>query len=251
MREKTGARSRRPAVTMKVSGVHSIAALLAENRVRHLYSLADGSTRLQTLCRQAQESGIPVTVKSRRALTGLVEDPNHQGVVAEVVLPQPSLESLLAEEKPLVIIDGVTDPRNLGALLRVVRAFGGSAVIAPARRSAPPNAAALRAAAGAAAQVALLRVPNLARLLRQLDKAGRTVIAADEHSSASLFDRSYPPATCWVLGDEGGGIRRLVREHCHDSVRIPTVAGDHGCLNVVTAGAICLAAAARLTARPA
>lgn len=238
------AAAHRAAGTMRISGIHSILSFLAENRVHRLYALPDGGTRVQALCRRAQDAGVPVITKSRRDLTALADDQQHQGVVAEAVLPQPALTPLIDSGQRLVILDGVTDPRNLGAIMRVVRAFGGGAVIAPARRSAPLSAAAVRAAAGAAAQVALVRVPNLARLLRTLDSAERTIIAADEHSSVPLFSRSYPPATCWVFGDEGSGIRRLVREHCHDSVRIPTVAGAGGCLNVVTACAICLAAAA-------
>lgn len=232
-----------------VYGIHAVAALLRENRVSRLYIIdSGGGQRVQEIAAAAAAGGVPIIRQPRRELTRLVQEAHHQGVVASARLPAGDLSALLAGAAPLVVLDGVTDPRNLGAIMRVVRAFGAAAVIVPARRSAPLSAVTVRASAGAAAQIPLLRVPNIPRLLRQADKSGRVIIGAAQDGEFVLYEQALPAAVCWVFGGEGGGIGRLVREHCHYTVRIPTIGGDAGCLNVSTACAVCLAAG---VARPA
>lgn len=230
---------------VQVCGIHAVAALLRENRVRRLYVADDGGARVRQLAECAAAAAVPVVRQTRQALQQRAQERRHQGVVAEARLPQGDLPALLAAAAPLVVLDGVTDTRNLGAIMRAVRAFGGAAVVVPARRSAALTATAMRAAAGAAAQIPLVRVANVARFLQQAAAAGRHLVAAAEDGDTPLFAPPRPAGVCWVLGGEEGGIRRLVRAQCHEVVRIPTVAGEAGCLNVATACAICLAAGAR------
>lgn len=232
----------RPADSVTVCGIHAVAALLQEKRIKRLYVSTSGGKRRQQLLEAADNAGIPVIRESPQQLSRRAAEKQHQGMVAEAALPAGSLSALLAAPLPLVVLDGVTDPRNLGAVMRVVRAFGGSGVIAAARRSAPLSPAAQRAAAGAAAHLPVVRVANIARTLRQIAETNRVIFGAAEDGGENLFSTPLPTAPCWVLGDEGGGLRRLTREHCHHLVRIPTVTGDAGCLNVATACAICMAA---------
>ncbi|MCH9757703.1 MAG: RNA methyltransferase [Proteobacteria bacterium] len=248
MRSKKQGQTRHPAAkdnsdnNIYVCGIHAVAALLQQQRVNHLYISDNSGASLQSLIDEATATAVPMTRESRQALSMRVQEEHHQGVVAKALLPVGDMESILASGAPLVVLDGVTDPRNLGAIMRVTRAFAAAAVILPARRSAPLSVAAMRAAAGAVAEIPLLRVTNIARTLRQVDAAGYTIVAAVEDGSDTLFSEIFPQNTCWVLGDEGVGIRRLVREHCHLHIRIPTIAGEGGCLNVASACAVCLSA---------
>lgn len=228
-----------------VCGIHAVAAMLRAHRATQLY-VAQGSpgARLQEVLAAAAAAQVPIRHTPRQELARLSGETHHQNIVAQATLPQATWEEVLHTPAPLVVCDGITDPRNLGAVLRVARAFGAAAVVGAARRAAPLTAAAQRAAAGAAAHIPLVRVTNLSRALQQLDAAGRTIYAASEEGEESVFAAPMPPDVCWVLGDEGSGIRRLVREHCHRQLRIPTTAGEGGCLNVATACAVCLAATA-------
>lgn len=225
-----------------VCGIHAVAAMVREGRAKRVF-VAGAGGRVRALAAEAAAGGVPVLEKSRPALEALVGEARHQGVAAAAALPEGDLAEVAGGDAPLVVLDGVTDPRNLGAILRVARGFAAAAVVTPAARSAPLSAAALRAAAGAAALVPVIRVANVARALRQMAAAGRCVLGADE-SGRALFGRPVPVRVCWVLGDEGGGLRRLTRERCHELVRIPAVAGEAGCLNVACAAAVCLAAGA-------
>ena len=229
--------------TLAISGIHAVSALLAQNRIKQLFIIeSGGGGRLHEIAQTAADNNIKIIRQTRAHLDKRAGNTHHQGVIAEAHLPTGDLPALLAGDAPLVVLDGVTDPRNLGAVMRVVRAFGGAAVITPARNSAALTDAAVRAAAGAAAQIPVIRVPNISRVLRQADAAHRPIYAAAEDGTQSIYAEPLPPRLCWVLGDEGNGIRRLVREHCHTIVRIPTVDGDAGCLNISTACAICMAA---------
>src|SRR5581483_1358624 len=150
----------------------------------------------------------------------------HQGVVAIVheASARESLEDLLdglSEPPLLLVLDGVTDPHNLGACLRVADAAGAHAVIAPKDRAAGISAAVSRVASGAAESVPYYMVTNLARTLDDLKERNVWIVGADERAGTMLYDADLPAAIAWVLGAEGEGMRRLTRERCDLLVRIP------------------------------
>lgn len=225
-----------------VAGFHAVSAALDSKAVCHLYADPKGNhTRLHECLAKAAALSVAVEHRSPPALVGLSGDSRHQGIVARVRLPSCRWQALLESSAGVVALDGVTDPRNLGAIMRIAYAFAIAAVIVPKRRSAPLSTAALRAAGAAAACLPIIRVANIARTLWQLRAAGWTVAAAADDAD-EMLSTALPLPVCWVFGDEGKGLRRLTRENCDHLLRIPTVAGDAGCLNVSAACAICLAA---------
>jgi len=229
-----------PQESIFVCGARAVADLLKAKRADKLY-IDENNARAVALGGQAE--GVVVEKTTRQRLNRLVGDEQHHGVVAVAPLPAAELSEVLRQKAAsLVLLDGVTDPRNLGAVMRVARAFAAAAVVAPRRRCAPLSAAAVRASAGAAAYLPLIRIGNVRRVLQQMQDAGWTVAAADEEGDATWSAAALPTPLCWVLGDEGKGVRRLTREYCDLLLRIPTVAGEAGCLNVVTACAVFLAA---------
>lgn len=148
--------------------------------------------------------------------------------------PEPSL---------LLVLDGVTDPHNLGACLRSADAFGAHAVVVPKDRAVGVNATVAKAASGAADTVPVITVTNLARALREMKAAGIWIVGADA-GGESLFEAELGGPMAWVLGAEGEGLRRLTREHCDRIVGIPT-AGTVESLNVSVAAGVCLFATRR------
>jgi len=147
----------------------------------------------------------------------------------------------LAEPALLLVLDGVTDPHNLGACLRSADAFGAQAVIVPKDRAVGLNATAAKAASGAAETVPVITVTNLARTMRELKERGVWLLGADEQGE-SLFDADVSGPIAWVLGAEGQGLRRLTRDLCDRLVGIP-MSGAVESLNVSVTAGICLYAA--------
>ncbi|MCY4270087.1 MAG: 23S rRNA (guanosine(2251)-2'-O)-methyltransferase RlmB, partial [Gammaproteobacteria bacterium] len=139
----------------------------------------------------------------------------------------------------LLVLDSITDPRNLGACLRGAAAAGADAVVVPANHSTRLNAAARKTASGAAEILPLVAVTNLARFLDRLKQAGIWIAGADAGTGASLFEQDLTGPIALVLGAEGKGIRRLVKEKCDHLVAIPTT-GAMTSLNVAVAAGICL-----------
>ncbi|MBF0418233.1 MAG: 23S rRNA (guanosine(2251)-2'-O)-methyltransferase RlmB, partial [Magnetococcales bacterium] len=157
---------------------------------------------------------------------------------------QPTWDALLdrldgLEAPILLLLDGIEDPRNLGAIIRSAEAFGVEAVVLPRDRSAPLSGVAVKASAGAAERVDVIRVTNLARAMNELKEYGVRVIGLDGEAGATLQDGTWRGALAWVLGSEGQGLRRLTRERCDAVVAIP-MAGGVGSLNVATAAGIAL-----------
>jgi 23S rRNA (guanosine2251-2'-O)-methyltransferase len=148
-----------------------------------------------------------------------------------------------AEPPLLLVLDGVTDPHNLGACLRSADAFGAHAVVVPKDRAVGVNATVAKAASGAADTIPVIIVTNLARALRDLKEAGVWIVGADA-GGESLFEADVTGPIAWVLGAEGEGLRRLTREHCDRIVGIP-LAGSVESLNVSVAAGICLFATRR------
>ena len=178
-------------------------------------------------------------------LDGMAQHARHQGVVArvEAVELARDLDGVLAgltEPALLLILDGVTDPHNLGACLRVADGMGVHAVIAPKDRAAGINPTVAKVASGAAETVPFLAVTNLARTMRELKERGVWLIGAEENADTDLYAVRLEGPIGWVLGAEGEGMRRLTREHCDELARVPML-GTVASLNVSVTAGICLA----------
>jgi 23S rRNA (guanosine2251-2'-O)-methyltransferase len=200
--------------------------------------------RAKDLVAAAERSGTTLLRVPTKRLDGFYGGGRHQGVVAMVAEKQAreSLEDLLdsLKEPPvLLVLDGVTDPHNLGACLRVADAAGAQAVIAPRDRAAGVSAVVSKIASGAAESVPYYMVTNLARTLDDLKERNIWIVGADERAEATLYEAELPAAIAWVLGAEGEGMRRLTRERCDLLVRIP-MRGRVESLNVSVASGVCL-----------
>jgi 23S rRNA (guanosine2251-2'-O)-methyltransferase len=161
-------------------------------------------------------------------------------------MPHTTLDDILespSEPPLLLVLDGVTDPHNLGACLRSADAFGVQAVVVPKDRAVGVNATVAKAASGAADTIPVITVTNLARALRDLKSRGVWIVGADA-GGESLFDADLTGALAWVLGAEGSGLRRLTRESCDRIVGVP-LQGAVESLNVSVAAGICLYATRR------
>jgi len=231
-------------------GLHSVEEALRAGRRRFDHVLVarerqdDRLVRLVSECRQA---GVRVRQESREQLTQAAGTPAHQGVVA-MVHPQEflAIEDLFQpapgkEGSPrlLLALDGVEDPQNLGALLRVADGAGVDGVLVTERRAAPLSPAAVKASAGAAEHLRIARVVNLVRALEDLKRQNLWVIGLDERGETD-YDQFDLSGNCvLVLGREGAGLHDLVRRTCEHLLRIP-MAGGVSSLNVSAAGAVVL-----------
>lgn len=219
------------------SAPESIAALYVDPQ-RH-------DQRMRRLCEQAEAAGVRVMHADARRLHGLAGEVPHQGVVAVCEAPaalQRTLDDVLVDVDAgslLLLLDGVTDPRNLGACLRTANAAGAKAVIVPRDRSASMTPVVSKAAAGAAESTPLVTVTNLARAMEEIKAAGIWIAGAAGEADRSLYDLDLTGPIAWVLGAEGEGLRRLTRDKCDWLARIP-LAGQVESLNVSVATGICL-----------
>ncbi|MDH4181933.1 MAG: 23S rRNA (guanosine(2251)-2'-O)-methyltransferase RlmB [Betaproteobacteria bacterium] len=240
--------------TRLLVGFHAVTARLRQRpgSVRTLYAgRGRHDARMRDLLERAAAAGTPVHQVDERRLDDLARGLAHQGVAAVVdaALPHVTLPEVLEHphEPPLILVlDGVTDPHNLGACLRSADAFGVHAVVVPKDRAVGVNATVAKAASGAADTVPVVAVTNLARALREMKEAGLWIVGADA-GGESLFTADLGGPLAWVLGAEGAGLRRLTREHCDRIVGIP-IAGSVASLNVSVAAGICLYAARRARA---
>jgi 23S rRNA (guanosine2251-2'-O)-methyltransferase len=187
-------------------------------------------------------------------LGALAGSDGHQGVVAivDATVAYVTLDDVLdtlSEPALLLVLDGVTDPHNLGACLRNADAFGAHAVVVPKDRAAGLNATVAKAASGAADTVPIVTVTNLARALRDLKSRGVWILGADA-GGENLFTADVSGPVAWVLGAEGSGLRRLTRELCDRLVGIPLL-GSVRSLNVSVASGICLYATRQARRGPA
>jgi 23S rRNA (guanosine2251-2'-O)-methyltransferase len=192
------------------------------------------------VAREAGTRGVDVKRVSRQRADELARGVVHQGVVARVEpYPYSGLGEMLAAPEPMVLVlDGVTDPRNFGAVLRTVDGAGASGVVVPKDRAAGVTASAVKASAGASEHVRVARETNLRRAIEKMKEAGLWVFAAEAGGTPYTgLDLAGPVGL--VFGGEGGGIRRLVREACDGEISIPML-GDVGSLNISVAAAILL-----------
>ena len=237
--------------TRTLHGFHAVTARLRQrpDSVRALYvDAARADARARDLLARATGAGVAVHTVDSARLTALAGHAQHQGVVAVVdaALPYVTLDDVLdtlSEPPLLVVLDGVTDPHNLGACLRSADAFGAHAIVVPKDRAVGVNATVAKAASGAADTVPVIAVTNLARALRGLQERGVWLLGA-EAGGESLYDADVGGAIAWVLGAEGSGLRRLTRESCDRLVGIP-LTGSVQSLNVSVACGICLYASRR------
>ena len=232
-------------------GFHAVTARLRQ-RPQSMHALyVEGNrrdARMRELIARAAASQIPVHAVDDNRLLALAGHGSHQGVVAivDAQLPHVTLDDVLespGEPPLLLVLDGVTDPHNLGACLRSADAFGAHAVIVPKDRAVGVNATVAKAASGAADAIPVITVTNLARALRELKERDVWILGADA-GGESMFDADLGGAIAWVLGAEGRGLRRLTRESCDRIVGIP-LSGAVESLNVSVAAGICLFAARR------
>ena len=237
----------------KVYGVHAVEALLRHHpkRVKQLW-LAESrqAPRVQALLELAAQNRVAVGHKERQELDEWAEGV-HQGVVAEVSPSQGWGENMLDEllergEGPalLLVLDGVTDPHNLGACLRTADAAGAQAVIVPKDKSATLNATVRKVACGAAEVIPLVAVTNLARSLEKLQQRGLWVVGTAGEAELEVYQQDMTGPTVLVMGAEGKGMRRLTREHCDYLVKLP-MSGSVSSLNVSVATGVCLFEAVR------
>jgi 23S rRNA (guanosine2251-2'-O)-methyltransferase len=205
--------------------------------------------RVKDLLRLAEQIGARVVTVENPRIEGMAPNARHQGVVARVDARQKAihLDDVLdtLEEPPfLLVLDGITDPRNLGACLRVADAAGVHAVIAPKDRAVGLTDVAMKAASGAAETVPYIMVTNLARTLRELKERDIWVVGTAGEATEDLYTAQWPVGVAWVMGAEGDGMRRLTRETCDSLVKIP-MAGSVDSLNVSVAAGVCLFEAVR------
>lgn len=235
-----------------VFGFHAVTA-----RLRHEASSVEGiyvdvgreDRRMQELIRAAKEAGVRIIPVNDERLGNMAGTRRHQGVVAiagEVSLARNLDELLDAIEGPplLLILDGITDPHNLGACLRVADGAGAHAVIAPKDRAVGLNATAAKVASGAAETVPYITVTNLARTMRDLKERDIWLIGTSDDAEKGLYDGDFSGPTAIVMGSEGEGMRRLTRETCDLLVSIPMF-GSVESLNVSVASGVCLFEARR------
>lgn len=200
--------------------------------------------RAKGLQQLAEQLHVRVVPAERKRLDGMVGNDKHQGCVAHVTAIKLAVSlddvlDVLSEPPLLLVLDGVQDPHNLGACLRLADALGAHAVIAPKDRAVGVNATVRKVACGAAEVVPFIPVTNLARSLRELKERDIWIVGAAGEAEQDLSQASLKGALAWVLGAEGEGLRRLTREHCDELIRIPML-GSVASLNVAVASGICL-----------
>lgn len=205
--------------------------------------------RARDLAKVAEERNVRLVLTEGARIDEMARGGRSQGVVAQVdpVKLATHLDDVLEEliePALLLVLDGVTDPHNLGACLRSADAFGVHAVIAPKDRAAGLNATAVKAASGAAESVPYLTVTNLARTLRELKERDILVVGADAEGAATMGEVDFKGPVALVLGAEGEGLRRLTRETCDVLARVPMF-GQVESLNVSVSAGVCLYEARR------
>jgi len=236
-----------------IHGFHSIIAKLRHQPDAILEIFIDTArhdARVRDLMRHAELHSVRVVPVDAKRLEGMAGSASrHQGVVAKVSgesrhITLDDVLDTLEEPAFLLVLDGIQDPHNLGACLRVADAVGAHAVIAPKDRAVGLTQTAIKVASGAAESVPYITVTNLARTLRELKEREIWLIGTDADAKDDLYSAQWPLATAWVMGAEGDGMRRLTRATCDQLVTIPML-GSVQSLNVSVATGVCLYEARR------
>jgi 23S rRNA (guanosine2251-2'-O)-methyltransferase len=231
-----------------IYGIHAVSEAMKARRVSRLIHERGAGPRVDAIIARAQELRIPIETLDRRALEKMTRGGVHQGVAAELQPLAAYTIDELADSSGgaplLVVLDGIEDPQNVGAILRSVDASGASGVIRQARHSAPLDGATAKASAGAVNHVRIATVVNISRTLEELKTLGVWSVGFDANSAERYDEVDYTLPTAIVLGAEGVGLRRLVRETCDRLVAIP-MAGAVESLNVSVTAGVALFEAAR------
>lgn len=236
-----------------IYGIHAVKAVLAREPERFIEAFVlkgRQDDRLMPILNELRQIGVSIQQMTRKTLDDKARGANHQGVMARVKpakqLNENDLDDILAKyDAPLLLVlDGVTDPHNLGACLRNADAAGVAAVIVPKDKSANINATVSKVACGAAETVPLVRVTNLARTMRALQEQGIWFVGTAGEATHDIYQAKLTGPLAIVMGAEGDGMRRLTRETCDDLIKIP-MAGSVSSLNVSVASGVCLFEAVR------
>jgi len=239
-------------------GFHALTVRLktAPKSVLELHvETARRDARMRTFVERAREAGVKIIDSDGDRLDKLAGNTRHQGVVARVEpvkMPHSLDEVIESVDGPplLLLLDGVTDPHNLGACLRVADGAGAHAIVAPTDHAVGVNATVAKVASGAAETVPYIMVTNLARAMNEIKEHELVVIGTSDDAEETLYDLDLTGPVAFVLGSEGDGMRQLTRKTCDKLVRIP-MAGAVESLNVSVAAAVCLYEAWRQRSRAA
>lgn len=214
----------------KLAGVNSIMEALKGRRKIHKIFVQEGrgGKRIEELLKLAERRGVYWQYVDRQRLDQMYTQSNHQGIVAQVdtfeyaTVDQILERAAFSQQEPFILIlDGIEDPQNLGSIIRTAECAGIHGIIVPRHNSAEITPAVVRASAGAAEHMPVAMETNLVNVIKQLKKNGLWIVAADMDGEQDYFNCSMPSPTALVVGGEGQGIRRLVKENCDLVVRIP------------------------------
>jgi len=230
----------------KITGINAVNEALQGGRKVEMVYLLEGQEgqRLQAIKEEAIRHRVAVKFLKRERLDQMAGNNHHQGVIALVeAYPYASLEDALAlaahrTETPfIVILDGIEDPHNLGAIIRTAECAGVHGIIIPKHHAAEITPAVGRASAGAVEHMLVIKATNLVNTIKELKEQGFWIVGADMEGLNDYYDCAIPTPTALVIGSEGKGIRRLVKEHCDLLLRIPLY-GRVNSLNASVAGAL-------------
>jgi len=233
----------------RLTGIHAVREALEAGRALDRIVIARGrqDTRVEEIVQLARERHVPLRFEDRGQLDRLADSKDHQGVVAMAAArAAATLENILAaansstaQKGLIVLLDGVEDPHNLGAIIRTALASGAHGVVIPERRSAGLTDTVARASAGALAHLPVAKVTNLARTMEELKEAGYWLVGLDERADKSYTEADYTSPVGIVLGGEGKGLHDLTRKRCDFVVSLPTT-GPVKSLNVSVAAGVVL-----------
>ena len=234
---------------MIVYGINPVLEALRAGRVRRLRLASRGDRRIDEAVSLAREAGVAVERVDAQTLDRATRGGVHQGIAAELEAPRDyTVEELVAGASPaaplLIVLDGIEDPQNVGAIVRTADAAGCHGIIRQARRAASLAGAAAKASAGAVAHVRVATVVNIARAVEELKTLNVWTVGLEAGAPASYYEVDFTLPTAIVLGSEGAGLRRLVRERCDRLASIPML-GSVGSLNVSVAAGVTLFEAVR------
>jgi 23S rRNA (guanosine2251-2'-O)-methyltransferase len=228
----------------QICGVHAVYEALASRRspIERIHIAREShSAKLKEILDLARDRGVPVRWEERPVLDRMAEGEVHQGIIAiSAALEYADFDDLFKSDRPLVIVlDGVEDPHNLGAVMRTAEACGASGIVVPERHSAPLSAAVVKSSAGASAYIRVARVKNLVSAIDEMKSRGLWVAGVDPAGTQDWTAFDYKSPIAIVLGGEHRGLRRLVREHCDVLVRLPML-GKIASLNISVAAGVIL-----------
>jgi len=228
----------------RICGIHPVYEALVSRRtpIERIHIAREShSGKLKEILELARERDVPVRKEERSVLDRMAEGTVHQGVIAVAsAISYADFEALFKPDKPVVVVlDGVEDPHNLGAVIRTAEACRASGILVPERHSAPLSTTVVKASAGASAYVPVVRVKNLVNGIDALKERGLWVVGIDPAGTQDWTDFDYTGPVALVLGGEHRGLRRLVREHCDALVRLPML-GNIASLNISVAAAVVL-----------